>query len=105
MSTRLEVVVVPFRCRDLLRACLQSLRKHPCQGGMIVHVVDSASAHGTVEMVRREFPEVRLDELSDNTGFPRANNVALRKTRAPYGVFSPERGLPRRGTLRERGCF
>jgi len=81
---RLEVVIVSFRCRELLRACLRSLQEFPCRGMTIVHVVDNASSDGTVEMVCAEFPDLRLYALPENTGFSRANNVALCETRAPY---------------------
>jgi GT2 family glycosyltransferase len=81
----LEVVVVSYRCRELLRACLDSLRAHPfTQGSTIVHVVDNASGDGTVEMVRDTYPEVTLHALDRNAGFSAANNHALRATCAPY---------------------
>jgi hypothetical protein len=51
---------------------------------MVVHVVDNASGDETPDMVEREFPEARLTRLDDNLGFSAANNVALRRTRAPY---------------------
>jgi N-acetylglucosaminyl-diphospho-decaprenol L-rhamnosyltransferase len=35
-------------------------------------------------MVRREFPWVALEALSWNSGFTVANNIALRRTRAPF---------------------
>src|SRR5205823_2997395 len=78
--------------RDLLRACLESLRRHPIKaGGTLVWVIDNASTDGAVEMVRREFPSVRLEPLSYNAGFCVANNVALRRAAAPYVlVLNPD---------------
>jgi hypothetical protein len=89
----LEVVVVNSTGgRDLLRACLESLDRHrPTCGAMEVWVVDNASADGAPDMVRREFPWVRLEPLSYNAGFCVANNVALRQARAPYVlVLNPD---------------
>jgi hypothetical protein len=84
-SPRLEIVIVTSAGgRELLRACLASLERHPASGGQLVWVVDNASGDGTVEMVRGEFPAVRLEQLDDNYGFCIANNVAIRQTRAPY---------------------
>jgi GT2 family glycosyltransferase len=89
----LEIVIVSSTgARDLLRACLQSLRDNPYRGGeMLVHVVDNDSADGTPEMVRDEFGEVRLRALDWNSGFCVANNIALREVRAPYVlVLNPD---------------
>ena len=77
--------------RDLLRACLASLERHPATGGQTVWVVDNASTDGAQAMVRSEFPWVRLEELDDNYGFCVANNVALRQVEAPYVlVLNPD---------------
>src|SRR5262245_63233167 len=59
-SPRLDVVIVSYRGKGLLRDCLESLREHPAPGGMTVHVVDNNSRDGTPDMVRSEFPEVTL---------------------------------------------
>jgi N-acetylglucosaminyl-diphospho-decaprenol L-rhamnosyltransferase len=80
---RLEVVVVAYRSRELLRRCLASLRDY-APNGVLTHVVDNASGDGTIEMLRDEFPQVRLHALEGNAGFSHANNVALRETTAPY---------------------
>jgi N-acetylglucosaminyl-diphospho-decaprenol L-rhamnosyltransferase len=89
----LEIVIVSSTgARELLRACLGSLRENPYGGGpMLVHVVDNASADGTPEMVRDEFPEVRLHALDWNSGFCVANNIALRELQSPYVlVLNPD---------------
>jgi N-acetylglucosaminyl-diphospho-decaprenol L-rhamnosyltransferase len=80
----LDVVIVSFRCRALLRDCLRSLREHPPQRGLRVDVVDNASADGTVEMVRDEFPEVRLHAAASNLGYAAASNLAIRSGAAEY---------------------
>ncbi|MEY2565799.1 MAG: hypothetical protein QOE35_328 [Actinomycetota bacterium] len=80
----LEVVIVSYRCRELLRGCLTSLLAHPVRSGaMRVHVVDNDSEDGTEEMVRTMFPDVRFEGLAENAGFSVANNRALRRTTAP----------------------
>ena len=77
--------------RDLLRACLESLERHPFTSGMRVWVVDNASEDGAVEMVREHFPWVGVEALSYNAGFCVANNVVLRNVEAPYVlVLNPD---------------
>ena len=89
----LEVVIVSSTgARELLHACLQSLRDNPPRAGeMRVHVVDNASTDGTPEMVREQFPEVVLHALDYNSGFCIGNNTALRETEAPFVlVLNPD---------------
>ncbi len=90
-SPAIDVVIVSYRCEDLLRQCLGALRANPPDGGLNVHVVDNASGDGTAEMVRREFPDVELTENATNLGFSRANNPALADGAAPYAlVLNPD---------------
>src|SRR5689334_22157761 len=82
----LEIVIVNSTGgRELLRACLGSLERNPLRaGGTRVWVVDNASEDGAVEMLREEFPWVRVEPLSYNAGFCVANNVVLRRVESPY---------------------
>lgn len=76
---RLSVVIVSWNTRDLLRACLKSLAAQAADPGFDIWVVDNASADGSAEMVRREFPSVRLIANDRNLGYARANNQAIRQ--------------------------
>jgi N-acetylglucosaminyl-diphospho-decaprenol L-rhamnosyltransferase len=49
-----------------------------------VHVVDNASADGTVEMIGANFPEVDLIPSDRNLGFSAANNAAIRRSNGRY---------------------
>ncbi len=80
----LEAVIISYRCEELLRDCLGSLRDHPPSAGMTVRVVDNASGDGTAEMVRREFPEVGLIVAPRNIGFGAASNLVIRGGATPY---------------------
>jgi len=80
----LDVVIVSYRCRDMLQDCLGSVRAYAPSGGADVYVVDNASRDGTIEMVRGAFPDLWLYEASTNLGFSRANNIAILAGSAPY---------------------
>jgi GT2 family glycosyltransferase len=83
-SPILDVVIVAYRSRELLRRCLASLREFPASGGMSVSVIDNASGDGTVEMVRRDFPEAHLVPSQRNLGFSAASNIGIRQSGAPF---------------------
>jgi N-acetylglucosaminyl-diphospho-decaprenol L-rhamnosyltransferase len=78
----LGIAIVSYRVPGFLRGCLQSLRQTEGVDGMRVCVVDSASGDDSVEMVRREFPEVDVVASDTNLGFVGGNNVALTRLRS-----------------------
>ena len=79
----LGVVIVNYNVKYFLRQCLASVlaaNRQLTDGSDLeleVWVVDNDSVDGSVEMVRTEYPEVHLIANTENTGFARANNVAL----------------------------
>lgn len=74
----LSILIVSWNVRDLLRRCLMSLRQYPAMGyTQQVMVVDNASADGTPEMLKAEFPEVILIANATNRGFTGGNNDGL----------------------------
>ena len=75
------MVIVAYRSRDLLDACLRSLREHPPSIPMRVIVVDNDSRDGTAEMVAAEHPEVDLVESASNLGFAAATNLGAARGR------------------------
>jgi N-acetylglucosaminyl-diphospho-decaprenol L-rhamnosyltransferase len=86
-----DVVIVSYRSRELLRRCLDSLRACPPEGTMKVIVVDNASDDGTVEMVRAEYPEADLVASPTNLGFAAGTNLGARRGDAHYVlVLNPD---------------
>jgi len=85
-SADLSISVVSYRTPELLRACLQALAIERSAVGpaLEVTVVDNASGDGSVDLVRAEFPWVRVIENAKNVGFGAAHNQALRGSTAPY---------------------
>ena len=96
MSSTLCIVIVSWNVCHLLRDCLISVYSSPggrwdadgcfCLGGTKVDVcvVDNASSDDSVDMVRQEFPRVRLIVSERNLGFTGGNNLALRLCRHDY---------------------
>lgn len=85
IAAELDICIVSWRTRDLLRACLQSLAGE--DEAVRVIVVDNASGDGTVEMVESEFPTVHLVANRENVGFAAANNQALRASEAAFALL------------------
>jgi GT2 family glycosyltransferase len=86
----LGIVTVSYNTRDLLHQCLAataaSLARSQLEAEVVV--VDNASTDGAAEMVRREFPHVRLLVNERNAGFAVATNQGLRALGLP-GPHAP----------------
>jgi len=74
-TRQVSVLIVAYRTRKLIGACLESLYSETSDRVEVV-VVDNGSNDGTAELIMSEFPQVRLLSLSENIGFARAINLA-----------------------------
>ena len=72
-----SVIIVSFNTRELTRKALLALCASTVLPAQVI-VVDNASKDDTVGMVRAEFPDVIIIENSENVGFAKANNQAMR---------------------------
>jgi N-acetylglucosaminyl-diphospho-decaprenol L-rhamnosyltransferase len=79
-----SVIILSWNTRDLLAACLRSVYQTTRDLNLEIIVVDNGSKDDSCEMVRREFPWVRLIENNENVGFARANNQAARAAQGQY---------------------
>ena len=81
---KLSVVIVNYNVCYFLEQALLSVRRASAGLDVEVLVVDNNSADGSVEMVRRRFPEVTLVVNDENVGFSKANNQAIRIAEGEY---------------------
>ena len=81
---KLSLIIVSWKVKELLKNCLISVFRNPGQYPLEVIVVDNNSQDGSVEMIEKEFPQVRLIENRENIGFGRACNQGIRIAKARY---------------------
>jgi len=81
---KLSVIIVNYNVRYFLQQCLQSVEKAIAGTDAEVFVVDNNSTDGSCKMVRELFPWVKLIENTDNKGFSKANNQAIRISTGEY---------------------
>jgi len=84
MSVDISIVIVSYNVREYLRNCLDSIIRHSSPLSVEIVVVDNRSEDGSVEMVRREFPSVKLIANDENYGFARGNNQGVRESKGRY---------------------
>jgi GT2 family glycosyltransferase len=91
----LTCVIVSYQCREPLLRCLASLQRQVGVSDLRVVVVDNASTDGTVEAVRRLFPDTTVVANRDNVGFGAAANQGLGLTTSgPVLVLNPDTEVP-----------
>ena len=79
-----SVVIVNYNSRVMLERTLRTLFDSGQVSSMDVIVVDNASRDDSVELVRAQFPQVRLVANTTNAGLTRANNQGMQLARGRY---------------------
>ena len=82
-----STVVIPnYNGITYMEACLESLYAGTSKHFHVI-VVDNASTDGSLEIVRQKFPQVRLIENTENTGFAKAVNQGIMASTTPYVIL------------------
>ena len=82
MTLQLAIIIVNWNTKDLTLQAIRTLfddvqKNGPAQTSL--WVVDNASTDGSVEAIRRHFPNVNVIRSQENVGFGAGNNLALRE--------------------------
>ncbi len=80
----LSIIIVNYNVKAFLQNCLLSIKKATEKISTEIIVIDNASDDGSVELVKKNFPEVNLIEAKQNLGFSKANNLGLKISRGKY---------------------
>ncbi len=101
MTRLATVVVVNYNGAHLLGPCLRALAGQDLgPDSYQVWVVDNASSDGSLELLARDHPGVRVLANPDNRGFAGGNNTALRQVSTPYAVLVNNDAVPEPDWLR-----
>ena len=79
-----SISVVSYNTKDLLKRCLKSIYKNTKGLRFEVIVVDNGSKDNSFEMVKKNFPDVRIIANKSNIFFTKANNQAFEIARGKY---------------------
>jgi GT2 family glycosyltransferase len=107
MSTdcpEVSIIIVSYNTRELLRGCLESLRRVADEVIFEIIVVDNHSTDGSCDMIRSEFGEVKLIESPSNIGFASGINLARASSTGKYlFVLNPDCLITRNAIGKLRG--
>lgn len=79
-----SIVIVSWNAKAFLKQCLESVYSTIREATFEVWVIDNDSSDGSPEMVKNEFPQVKLICSGHNLGFAKANNIAIKRSRGQY---------------------
>jgi len=92
-SPLVSVVTVNFNGERYLRGLLSSLARQTYPR-MEILLVDNGSTDGSIPLVEREFPDVRVVHAGRNLGFAGGNNLGIREARGAYVALINNDTLP-----------
>ena len=77
------VIIVSWNNEAIIKDCITSVLNQNYEGIEII-VVDNNSADNGVELISKEFSQVKLIANKENQGFAKANNQAIRQSQGKY---------------------
>lgn len=84
----LSIVILTFNTKDVTKRCLDTvLASDPGPYEFEVIVCDNGSEDGSIDMLKKEFPGVRLIQNGKNIGFAAGNNPGIRAAAGRYVVL------------------
>lgn len=78
---QLSTIIVNYNTKNLLR---QTLRSIPQKQDWEVIVVDNGSTDGSLDMLKKTFPQVKRIENRENLGFAKANNQGIKASSGSF---------------------
>ena len=96
---KLSIVILCWNDRKVVLDCLRSIYATVKSTECEVLVSDNGSTDGSIELIRKEFPQAILFENGTNLRFAKGNNVAIRASRGEYVLILNPDTIIHEGTL------
>ncbi len=85
---KLSIIILSYNTKALIKDCLvfleEALKK--VEKNEVI-IIDNASSDDSAEMIKKEFPKVKLIENKENVGYAKGNNIGLKKAKGKYILF------------------
>lgn len=80
----LSIIIVNYKTEVLLKQCIESIYRETKNISFEVIVVDNNSNDNSEKIVKQIDPQIQWYDIGYNSGFARANNFGIRKSRGNY---------------------
>jgi len=81
---QLSVIILNYNVRYFLELCLQSLEVAIKDFDAEIIVIDNNSKDDSCAMIKKNFPNVKLVENKENSGFSKGNNIGVKEAKGEY---------------------
>jgi N-acetylglucosaminyl-diphospho-decaprenol L-rhamnosyltransferase len=95
----LSIIILCWNDLKVISDCLASIYAGTHRTELEVIVSDNGSTDGSIEFIRKNFPQVILMENGRNLRFAKGNNVAIRASRGEYVLILNPDTIIHEGTL------
>lgn len=86
-TQKIAIVILNWNGEKLFRTFLPSVIRNTSGRGIEVYVADNGSSDHSTELLKEQFPEVKIVDLKKNYGFAEGYNQALKHVNAEYFVL------------------
>ncbi len=83
----LSIVIVNYNVKYFIEQSIQSIFRSKTNYSFEVIVVDNNSTDGSVELIKKKFPQITLIENKSNLGFSKANNQGFKHCNGRYTLI------------------
>jgi GT2 family glycosyltransferase len=81
---QLSIIILNYNVRYFLELCVISVQKSIEGIDAEIIVIDNNSSDDSCEMMKTRFPNVKLIENKENSGFPKGNNIGVAQAKGEY---------------------
>jgi GT2 family glycosyltransferase len=81
---KLSVIILNYNVRYFLELCILSVQKSIENIDAEIILVDNNSPDDSCEMIKQRFPNLKLIENKENSGFPKGNNIGVAAAKGEY---------------------
>jgi len=81
---QLSVIILNYNVRYFLELCVLSVQKAIKNLDAEIIVIDNNSSDESCAMMKQRFPNIKLFENNENSGFPKGNNIAVKEAKGEY---------------------
>lgn len=82
--TKVSIIVLNWNGEELIEGCLSSIVENTDSPDYEIIVVDNGSTDGSLDIIEKKFPQVRLIKNKENMGFSYGNNQAFEMSDGDY---------------------
>jgi hypothetical protein len=78
-----SIIIVNYNGKQFLEGCFKSILKQTYKNIEVI-MVDNASSDESVEFTRKNFPQVKIIENKENSGYAGGNNLGFKECKGEY---------------------